>query len=317
MRVKNSLHAMQGWRDFQFQQIDDNLESTNKVQPLFPGSMLFNQVLIPAEQSVSVAMMPAILADTRDVELQYCTELLHSNEHKNRLILDLGCADYAVPKDALINLISGYSWIDRIAVFNESSVQLVKNLLKKADLLIPIEIIEPDWSSAFALHACYRSARHLIFIDSMRVLDAAYTGCSCTLLASTEFKSQVSFGLLLRQLAQVNCLAFDSNGKLESDDYGSCAFYVAENSIGDVEQYLSDRSSVDVNGDWLERVSHNNSKPIIQTNRHHSAGFKSTVLDKKTRLARKLRKLQENPDAFFADSENPVLKNIARLFSQK
>ena len=317
MRVKNGLHAMQGWRDYQYLQIDANLASTKNVQPLFPGSMLFNQVLIPAELSVPVAMMPAILADTRDVELQYCTELLHSNEHKNTLFLDLGCSDHAVPKDMLVHLISGYSWIDRIVVFNESSVQQVNHLLEKADLLIPIEIIEPDWNSAFALHACYRSARHLIFIDSMRVLDAAYTGCSCTLLASSEFKSEVSFGLLLRQLAQVNCLAFDSDGKLGSDDYGSCDFYIAENNIGDIEQYLSGRSSVDVSDDWLERVSQNNSKPIIQTNLHDSAGFKSTVLDKKTRLARKLRKLQENPDAFFADSENPVLKNIARLFSQK
>jgi len=315
--MKNSLHEMQGWREYQFQQIDENLKSTKKVQPLFPGSMLFNQVLIPAEQSVSVAMIPAIMADTRDVELQYCTEVLHSNKHKNTLFLDLACADHAVPKDMLINLISGYSWIDRIAVFNETSVPLVKHLIKKSDLLIPIEVIEPDWSSAFALHSCYRSAGHLVFIDSMRVLDAAYTGCSCTLLVSAEFKSEVSFGLLLRQLAQVNCSVFDSDGELGSDDYGSCAFDVAENNIGEIEQYLCAGSSVCASGDWLESVSHSNSKPIIQTNRHRSASVISTVLDKKTRLLRKLRKLQENPDAFFADSDNRVLKNITRLFSHK
>jgi len=179
--LRGSSVSKTAWKNHQYTEIACNIDRSQELRPLFPGSMLFNQILVPANRMNQ--FLPAVLPDTRDVEFEFCS-------------------------------LRSMSSVEQIVFLGKSTGRLIKGVLEENTTDISFNAVEPDWNSVYALHTMYRNARHILFVDTMRVLDAAFTGCNCTLIATDEFRRDIAFDFLLRQLDQTRCITYGSNGQL-------------------------------------------------------------------------------------------------------
>jgi len=313
LRQTTDGESKAAWENHQHDQVASNTVAEVKLRPLFPGSMLFNQILIPSNSSV--LSLPTVLPDTRDVELEYCNRGANKGLHKNTIVIDIDGFVEKPPLDAIIQLLKSHAHIEHLAILGKSARHLLKGLteeIKKTEL--STITVDPDWRSAYELHAFYRDAQHVIFIDTMRVLDAAYTGCDCTLIATDDFRRDVAFDFLVAQLDKIMCITYDSDCQLVSPEMSICNYKIAENNIHDVNVQLASDVCISQTVDWLTAEINEKTLPVINVADGESGGAWSKALDRRTRLLRKARKLREDPGAFLADSDYRVLKAVSRVF---
>jgi len=246
--LRGSSVSKTAWKNHQYTEIACNIDRSQELRPLFPGSMLFNQILVPANRMNQ--FLPAVLPDTRDVEFEFCSQL--QGDSQNTVLLDIDDTVESPPSDIILKLMRSMSSVEQIVFLGKSTGRLIKGVLEENTTDISFNAVEPDWNSVYALHTMYRNARHILFVDTMRVLDAAFTGCNCTLIATDEFRRDIAFDFLLRQLDQTRCITYGSNGQLVLPEESGYKFNIAENNIHEVNRQLAANTcSLNVEDDWL------------------------------------------------------------------
>ena len=301
------------WKNYQQKQVACNTAADVALRPLFPGSMLFNQILVPSNTPVS--SLPTVFPDTRDMELEYCNRGANESLHKNTIAIDIEGIVEKPPVDAIIQLVKCHGHIEQVAFLGKSARRLLKGLTDEINKTgLSIITVDPDWRSVYELHALYRDAHHVLFIDTMRVLDAAYTGCNCTLIATDDFRRDVAFDYLVTQLDKLTCVTYGSDCQPIFPEMSVCNFKIAENNIHDVNVQLASEVCTSPTADWLTAELNEKALPVIDVADNECGGAWSNVLDRRTRFLRKARKLREDPGAFLADSDYRILKAVSRVF---
>ena len=314
LRDKSDNDLKSAWKNHQYSEIASNIDAHQGLRPLFPGSLLFNQILVPTEATTSPECLSDVMPDTRDVEFKFCSQQHRDSSLQNTVLIDIDDAVEIPPVEVIDELINSSSSIEQVAFLGKSAGISLKDLsVNNAD--VGFYTVEPEWRSAYALHALYRNAQHVVFIDSMRVLDAAFTGCGCTLVATDDFQKDVAFDFLLNQLDKTECTAYDPNGRILLSKQEECSFNITENNIHDVKAQLAAGSRLLPEADdWLTSLVCEKVSPVIDCSDNNSGGSWSNILDRKTRFLRKASKLRDDPVAFLSDSDSRILKAAARVF---
>ena len=190
-----------------------------------------------------------------------------------------------------------------------------KSLVRHLDINLPSKIIEPDWESRFSLYQIYRSAAHVIFVDTMRVMDAAFTNCSCSLVVSKKFTVENSTDHLFRSLEQApDCtlvnrpdaeLCIPVNGLLSVNDLSDLT-----RTITLAENYENPSHEPDT--DWFDGLLYSEAVPVVSD--ITTVEKRSVFFNRKKKLQRKLVKLRDDPGAFFRDSKIGVLQKVGHMF---
>lgn len=324
MRSLNLLSGRAGakdqWQRHQQVQLDKNIRYNKPLRALFPGSRLFNQILVTSAGATS-EIKTALSPESLSVVYEYCGSAHHSIALNDAVVVDTGNDNSTECIDAIVSLLARETDIQKVVFLGNSAYRLFADAVSgRCTQKIHMVCIEPDWNSEYALHAIYRQARHVVFVDIMRVLDAAYTQCTCSLITSTAFRNDLAFTLLQLQLANTQCQSYDERG--EGLQFSSASvvvpFLIAANRCSDLERVLLAESSDGLSqGDWLSFVVEKNSTPVISQYKTPLNKTLTNLRDYRTSVSRKWLKLRQDPGAFLADSKHPVLNASARLLSSK
>ena len=299
------------------------VSADENLRPVFPGSMLFNHILVPVEQSIPALQTPLLVPDTRDVEFAFCSLRPVENRLQHTALVDFDGAVEHLPLYAIKHLIQSGSPVDRVTVLGKSSRRAFNSLTKGSGASVRLIDMEPEWHSIHSMHSLYRNAEQVIFVDTMRVLDAAYSGCNAVLVATEKFRCDPAFDLLLRHLDKVGCSAYSESVERLVPSQKNYTFAVVENNIGHLKKQLAGEKPTD----WLtffcqpdpatDDPMPASSKPIIPTADMAVGGLWSNVQDRRTRFLRKANKLREDPRSFLQDSNHALLKRVSRVLPER
>jgi len=231
-----------------------------------------------------------------------------------RLVFGLSGIDHYINK---------FYGIDSINVLSVVPDKIVKHLSEKNPGIL-VNALHPDWGNIDALYKLYREAKHSVFVDSMLVMDAAFTGNSCTLITSDSFRQELSFEYMQWNLQKVGCNTVDSHGvalrQVTAERY---PFLVVGNSALEIEQGMAiiadqdqPRTGVHI-ASKLKQAQRKSADEVIILPQQSVHDPLARLRLRKSRLARKLTKLRKDPLAFLEDSNNALLKYLARLFSRQ
>jgi len=224
-------------------------------------------------------------------------------------------------KDALPGVdhcISQMQGIDTITVLGSEPEKIVQHLSDK-NSQISVSALHPDWGDIDALYKLFREAKHSVFVDTMRVMDAAFTGNACTLITSDAFRQDIGFEYLLWNLQKVKCDVLDSNGaSLNQVSVERFPFLVVENNTLEVERQIAKKSDQDQPYTDCFAISHSDSADeLIALPMQSAHGPIVRLKNRKSKFARKATKLCKDPRAFLEDSNNALLKGLAELLSRR
>ena len=206
--------------------------------------------------------------------------------------------------------------VERIVLLGQSAYNLYADLIRLQSS-IEVSVYEPDWVSAAALHSVYRQAAFVLFVNTMRILDAACTGCRCSLIAGDEIQKQLTFGVLQDFLNSTACGIYAESGQSISGEVPEFlqSHVVVENSQSAVQKILKRcEDTGDAQQDWLIELNLEDSAPVIALSHSLAGKYMKSLRDKKTGIHRKFVKLYDDPKSFFADSKFRTLRAIGRLY---
>lgn len=331
MRGLNLLRACRSpdcWKRHQLSCIEDAVsamdgkianDSVSSIDPLIPGSRLYNQLLKidhraaplalkcqpsvssldPVYESLSYPMQwpqgSTILVDINDPD-QWCIDTLRETI------------------DKLLNNNVSETGLDTLLVLQPGQLTGLKNMF--ASYPIRVQSLHPEWCNAAQMLAFYRGASHTVFINTARAADAAFCDIPNTLICGEVFIESQKTNALWKVIAgtsasQLVCaVPTDQDHELPRTS-------LIDNRLGDLRSALT-QSIVRQDDDWLTEymVAAELNKPVI----HGEDGFRKTVqaiTDTRISLRRKGQKLQEDPKQFCVDSKNPVLRAIGRLLPSR
>jgi len=334
-QVSDSGSDKQWWKESQQKQLDGVSQTNHTLRAAFPGSYLFNHILAPSTASPLVRAAELTLPDVSDIVYGYCSDTERSIVSGDTIVIDAD-GETASPEvvSTVSNMISNFS-AAKISLLGESALNVYASHLQKAcGSEIEISVIEPDWKSPVNLHGIYRQASTVIFVNTMRVLDAAFTRCHCTLVADDTFASDPSFGVLQQLLQKVGCEVLDESGiarEIDTDLHSvsqvidNTAYALNQSVLQRNDQVvISNRAANDraINNnktdvcDWLDNHVKSNSNAIIKPV-HTSLNGQSRAHERRARLRRKTAKLSDDPKAFLRDSNYTVLRFVGRMLSPK
>lgn len=307
------------WRRYQVSELEK--VDLPGLKPAFPGSLLCNHILVPAGGETDIDSSDLIVPDISHVIYEYCDGKNRNELFENALIID---ADGACDSDSVVRVVEQRLkeiYVGRIVLLGRLAFERYGNAIQlKLGRNIEIAVFEPDWMSAVEMHSVYRQAVAGLFINTMRVLDAAISGCQCNLMVGDEFQREVAFAVLHQYLHSVGCKVVDESGcyVLEPVLKVKMSHLLVENSIQAVQ--LAGKNSAATGeipnrteSDWYEDLNSEVAVPVIKP---YSSTNKmvSGLRDSRTRISRKAVKLFDNPAAFFRDSRHTTLRIIGRVF---
>jgi hypothetical protein len=298
------------WQQYQHAQLKNCLQGINvsddwRVEPLYPGSMLFNQIAVidhpqatdlhlyrPQLESLD-SIYEAIGASDAEVADEPC------------LLIDCQCSiaerDRQHLKQSL--LIELKMFIDkrnqhgRVVLVDSVHVDHLKQLCDSVALRY--QVIRPRWWQASQWLRWYRSAERCVFVDSARVLDAAMTGVPCHSLATRTYVAKPVYPALHAALVGYDHCRVTSVFAGETGD----SLKVIENDIAQL--------STAMGYDCGDRVA---GSSVISAESLWQNKWRSKLGNVQVSTRRKSRKLIEDPRAFFRDSKLPGTDGIAVLF---
>ena len=101
----------------------------------------------------------------------------------------------------------------------------------------------------------------------------------------------------------------------------SISCQIVENSVTALDRALYHSSAEDdhqqTNNDWLLNYLNTIDDPVIKSSHLPPSSKLSDLLDRKTRVDRKIAKLRDDPRAFFSDSNSGALRFVARTLWAK
>ncbi len=319
--MRLDTHPKCSWQVHQQTQIDSFNKTELKLQPVFPGSMLFNQIAVPTKSARSLFEIPMCTPESVNVVYQYCGDVHTDNELSNSILIDSGDYDSVESVTGIVKLLESDAEIDQLIFLGHSARDVLFPLLKdrlKKELIVTV--VEPDWSSIYSQYLLFRQARHVIFFDSMRVLDAVFMRCNCSLVATSSFRSCATFNVLLHHLQELACPVYDQTGSLLSRLSGDVElpFMIAENQRSNLMRALEAAKYDDGRRtDWLDDLLNVDNTPVIDRRRDALHSPVERMRDRKTRFSRKLAKLRNDPLAFLADSNFRILRCLAHAATSR
>ena len=309
------------WCGLQQSQIDQ-LAGANTAHPLFPGSMLFNQIMLPLNTGGSRVDVDSLIPETLDPVFEFCSTYDVERGLTGALVIDAGQTIVEKCTDTLARIISDQSSADKIVLLGSELSSLV-NLL---DTDKPIVTLTPERYSASALHGIYRLAKHTVFIDTLRAMDAAHTGCSCSVIFTSEKLQSAASNIWVQSLGSaIDCVVRDVSGRVLTADteHNLFPFAVVDNNQAalaqlckQVSDYCGDGTPAnDSQVHWLDCLTEDVQQAVIRL--PDSGADSIGLLDKKTVAVRKLVKLRQDPYAFLSDSKINLLRRAATWFQPK
>lgn len=303
------------WRDIQKNQIDEFNQTDTVLQPAFAGSYVFNHILVPAIDNDSCRQSP-LIPDVSGIVYANCSNVIRECGFENYIVIDVDDVDDLSLVDVIAELVDK-SPATRVVFAGIEAFDIFAEVLKeKAGTDIQLHRVEPDWGDAVTLHNLYRQAESVIFVNSMRALDAAYTGCDSVLITDAAFCSSPGFADLQKLLTQAGCEVLDESGRIRqiSKSSNNASYRVVDNSVSAVNVALqhSNTAQNPANTDWLPDYMNPVSDPVIKCSPVRTGNAFSLLRDRTTGVSRKVAKLRDDPRAFFADSNNAALRLVAR-----
>ena len=343
MNGNRHIKSKSRWQRHQQSQIENYVGHLHEVNVVaaFPGSMLFNQLLVEVEKDNAPAQHgPVLVPDSLDCVYEYCNNGRASiNMLSQSVVIDTGGIDDIASIKTIDKIVSIDPEIRQVVFLGRSCRD---SLIDHLNLQVNAVIYEPGWNSRFELHKIYREARHVIFVDNYRVMDAAFTHCSCTLIASEKFENRLSADLLFSSLQRAPyCRVFRQTHLFESaesepaygdvrDNLGSQiyqsktpTFVMCENNKMSLNQVLKLAGKPTIEDDhqitpdrllWYAKSL--SSQAVINPDIAQNI-VAGNLRDRKVAVLRKMSKLYSDPQAFCADSKYGLLKYLAKLLLYK
>lgn len=314
------------WRNHQLESItvatNDIISNSSEIivptiEPLIPGSYLCNQIVFLPDQTgvLPIDFKPA------EVSLDTVYESLSFSAHSSvnsAILVDCLTLDNESSEhlfDVVCRLRQRFDNLNTLVVLQRSHLQRIKLLFESSPL--NVRYIKPKWDVAGHVLSLYRNARHCVFIDTHRVVDAALCDCPLTLIASSGFVGALKTDALSRCLeiyskAHIIGLA----GTVETSQQSTVK--ISENRMSDFQTLLTGETPV-VGCDWLDeyQLPPEHNRPVIGSYLSRWQKPAQNVSDMRISFRRKTLKLQEDPRQFCADSNNPVIRKLANLFPSR
>jgi len=283
------------------------------LQVAFPGSLLCNHVLVPVGSDRIDCQNHFSVPDISAVVYEYCSSTERSSLLKGSLLVDI---DGDSASDSIASVIVEHAikmQVKRVVLLGDSAYRLYADLIRQ-QLSIEVSVYEPDWTSPAALHSVYRQASFVLFVNTMRILDAACTGCRCSLIAGGEMQEHQTFGVLQGFLHSTACGIYAENGQSISAKEPEFlqSHVVVENSHSAVQKIL--KRCKNAEEDRLIELNLEDSAPVITLSHSPAGKYMKSLRDKKTGIHRKFAKLYDDPKSFFADSKFRILRAIGQLY---
>ncbi len=307
------------WRNLQQAQIDQHAGESG-AKALFPDAMLFNQILVPGGNGHGIPHGMAFAPETLDPVYEFCGPQRIQTVPASALVIDM---NGELPEECIgtvRSIIKNNATLNNIVVLANNTPEFVQQL----DTDLAVTIVSPNGMSAAAYHAIYRQAKHTIFVDTLRSMDAAHTGCLCSMLFSKAFEKSMAYPLWVSCLTESSyCHVFDSSGRqIQSAETQNVPHYmICENDVDELEKLMSIVNGTstpdmcDGQNSWIDRLPSAPRRVVVSVPCGESVTGPDAVRDRITRVRRKLGKLVQDPYAFFIDSRIGVLQKIARIFS--
>ena len=331
MRSLNLLRACRSpdcWKEHQLSCIADAVsamdskianDSVSSIDPLIPGSRLYNQLLKIDQRAAPLALQcqPSISSldpvyESLSYPMQWpqgSTILVDINDP------DQWCIDTLRKTiDKLLNNNATEAALDTLLVLQPSQLTELKNIF--ASYPIQVQSLHPEWCNAAKMFAFYRGASHTVFINTARAADAAFFDIPSTLICGQVFIESQKTNALWKVMADTSAGQLVCALPLDQD-HELPRVSLIDNRLGDLRSALT-QSTAGQDDDWLAEymVAAELNKPVI----HEEDGFRKKVqaiTDARISLRRKGQKLQEDPKQFCVDSKNPVLRAIGRLLPSR
>lgn len=312
------------WVNYQHDQLNQN--EFPGLKPAFPGSMLCNHILVPAGYESQEAGFEFTLPDVSCVVYEYCDGNSRTSLLKNALVLDV---DADLNHDVVASITAALlidAGISRVVILGAQTYQSYGESIRSA-INIEVQMFEPDWMSSSGMHSIYRQASGVLFINTMRVLDAVSTGCDAFLVADEKFRQVCAYPVLHRYLKSAGCEIYDETGKslLNFELPWMVSHEVIDNNIHSVKKAvrrnITNDGSRNIEGlhnleeDWFDELNLEASAPLIKPYCSSAAETLSGLRDRRTGFIRKLIKLGDDPKAFLLDSKFRLLRILGRAFS--
>ncbi len=279
------------------------------VEPLFPGSMLMNQLCVSGTARVSGNEFLPVL-DSLDVVYESLS--VDSFEHSvNSIFIDF--QSLAGDMETLLveeihRLLSERKSIDTLVVWNDGlSTEFLTSVPGRKIRLIKVH---PQWHSPAYMLALYRSAGHCVFVDSHRAVDAIVTRIPCSLLVSEKFSGVLKTQTLFQTAGNSDgCRLIRQKIESSSNEH---EYSIVENRLNELRAVLNSVSDSQIAGEeQLNKAAISDSGPVITRHALPWLELLSRQRDITVAWRKKWQKLVEDPRGFCLDSKYRILRLLA------
>jgi len=284
--------------------------------PLYPGSMLFNQIAILGSRvgagrvvsEVESGSVPRF--ESLDAVYAALGLLNPPGFSDNTLLID--CQSWWPGLEEVLRreIGRGSSSQDVVVLSGPYSQRIQKAC---EGLSVQCRVIRPQWRSVVSLLSLYRSSGRVLFVDTARSLDAAMIGINCSLVVGNTYAKNAVFPALDSSLSQLpNSGVILAQHHVNSECSQPVTHSIVENSIRELLIALSceHRLSEAGSGNGLE------DGPVVRNGVFWQHVWKRRIDNLSVSTRRKSRKLIEDPRAFFRDSTIPCSGAIASLLPE-
>jgi len=273
--------------------------------PAYPGSMLFNQIAVLSACRNSSSALPRF--ESLDPVYESLSYTDSGYPADNSILLD--CQVWRPDLEKILaaefdQLVRSNGEVSRVVILSGPHRARLERLCKQLSLNTVVKNA-PWWNGAAMLYL-YRSVSHVLFVDTARSLDAAMIGVECTMIASHEYSQSPVSSVLFSALSQLPCCRLrqqlahaHETTEYEILDHISANLTIVENSAAAVVSVLG----VD--------CTESSDATVIRAGGFRQQRWKNRLGNLHVSTRRKVRKLTEDPHAFFADSRLPGSNAIA------
>ncbi len=304
-----------GWECYQRSQIEKR--GFSELTPAFPGSLIFNHLLVDCNSPRTTPGQDITVPDVSHVVYDYCTKVVEASEFDNSLVIDVDINARELEFADTLRQICTSIAVESITILGNKAFQQYESVVRHVcGSRCHVAVYEPDWMSVKELHAIYRQAKSVLFIDSMRVLDAVGTGCQCSLIVGKKLQSASVFAPLMRYLQTSGCDVYSDDCLCErrSIPVGNIdSFCIVENSLAEVRAVLDEEAEKSHSAaESLIKSICRSSDPVVRAYSPWPDRILSSLNTKYITARRKIDKLLENPVGFCKDSDYRLLQLLGR-----
>lgn len=369
LNLLSKQHHHGAWERFQYdavacelrkvllrEQQDEQQSLQLNAVPLFPGAMMFNQILVfkstcdgAVENNYSPEdMRLPEMADSFDSYYQSFSRVVVENKLSGSIVIDCGRGTQPLSAvSAAENPVSDPLLTQSQMTQLERQVDLLCSQNQRIDTLVflqkesyrrfresyngplNVRLHQPDWHVFSELLYLYRCSAHVLFVNSLRVLDAAYSACRCSILIDDAVDP-------LRYRALLCCLEKNTYCQLllQPEKRSTNGSAIVEDNIDRIlcdnnQQALAAAISSLIHNtpakcageDFIEYFdsapADNSNRTVINSSAFITSTLRARLVNRRIKLLRKINKLREDPKSFCRDSSNVLIRSIGSAIPDK